>query len=221
MDAQAVWVPCTVLQPLASPEGTLRNIKAGLQLQLEMARQRRQGAPHKLVILERRCRKHPLTHRAVRADTRAAARHKGTSSVTVGSSGLPPMLIPAKLCPADANNSPQIPRLEQGLNVLQLLLPALLKNEEAAVQTRWLKRDSAALIPVLLNTTKMGRSQQGPCQDGGLNSCPGSKGCPGWATEGPVDSGEHVPWPLSSSAPAHGTGRAWAQHAALLYFSFF
>lgn len=103
------------------------------------------------------------------------------------------MLILAKLCPVDANNSPQIPRLEQGLNVLQLLLPALLKNEEAAVQTQWLKRDSAALIPVLLNTTEMGRSQQGPCQDGGLNSCSGSKGCPGWAMEGPVDSGEHVP----------------------------
>lgn len=86
------------------------------------------------------------------------------------------------------------PCLEQGLNVLQLLLPALLKNEEAAVQTRWLKRDSAALIPVLLNTTEMGRSQQGLCQDGGLNSYPGSKGRPGWVIEeGLVDSGGHIP----------------------------
>lgn len=100
------------------------------------------------------------------------------------------MLIPAKLCPADANNSAlKSPCLEQGLNVLQLLLPALLKNEEAAVQTQWLKRDSAALIPVLLKATEMGRSQQGPRQNEGLNSCPGSKGRPGWAMERPVDSG--------------------------------
>lgn len=85
------------------------------------------------------------------------------------------------------------PCLEQGLNVLQLLLPALLKNEEAAVQTRWLKRDSTSLIPVLLKATEMGRSQQGLCQDGGLNSCPGSKGRPGWAMEGLGDSGGHIP----------------------------
>lgn len=116
------------------------------------------------------------------------------SSVMAGNSWLPPMLIPAKLCPADANNlSLKSSCLEQGLNALQLLLPALLKNEEAAVQTQWLKQDSAALIPVLLKATEMGRSQQGPCQDGGLNSCPGSKGRLGWAMKGLVDSGRHIP----------------------------
>lgn len=116
------------------------------------------------------------------------------SSVMAGSSWLPPMLIPAKLCPADANNPAfKSPCLEQGLNALQLLLPALLKNEEAAVQTRWLKRDSTTLIPVLLKATEMGRSQQGLCQDRGLNSCSGSKGCLGWAMEGLMDSGGHIP----------------------------